>query len=154
MSTKVPSYKGLQPASETSSRSKQANRNKDTKHEILLRQALWNLGLRYRKNVASLPGKPDIVLPKVKMVVFCDGDFWHGRNWRKRVLRLRQGANPEYWIAKIKSNMQRDKRNNLLLENQGWKVVRFWESDIKKDPNLIAQQILEEYNTLLIKKNQ
>src|SRR2546425_5950598 len=77
----TPSFRGYKPSSEASSRAMRGNRKRDTKPEKLLRRQLWRLGLRFRKNVSSLPGQPDIVFPTEKIAVFCDGDFWHGRNW-------------------------------------------------------------------------
>ena len=137
----VPSFKGLQPASATSSKAKRANKRSDTQHEMLLRRELWRMGLRYRKNVDSLPGKPDIVFASAKVVVFCDGDFWHGRNWSELSAKLRQGSNADYWQAKIKGNMDRDQRNSALLEGDGWLVIRLWETDIKKDVADAAHRI-------------
>jgi DNA mismatch endonuclease (patch repair protein) len=78
------------------------------------------MGLRFRKNVKSLPGKPDIVFPSVKVVIFCDGDFWHGRNWETLQEKLKRGMNADYWIAKIQRNMERDLNVNQLLEQNGW----------------------------------
>ena len=138
MAKKSPSFRGLQPASAASSRAKRANRRHDTQHELLLRSELWRMGLRYRKNVRTLPGKPDIVFPGVRVVVFCDGDFWHGRDWPALRAKLEQGTNPDYWTAKIESNIERDRHNTALLEEDGWHVVRLWESDIKKDPFVAA----------------
>jgi DNA mismatch endonuclease, patch repair protein len=134
MSQKVPSFAGLSPATEASSRSKRANLKADTKQEVRLRSALWRLGLRFRKNVASLPGKPDVVFSRSKVVVFCDGDFWHGRNWPQLKLKLERGANALYWIGKISTNIERDKKNAAVLEDLGWHVIRLWETDINKDP--------------------
>lgn len=141
MSAKTPSYVGLKPASETSSRIKHANHNVDTKHELLLRSTLWQMGLRYRKNVRNLPGKPDIVFPSVKVVVFCDGDFWHGRNWQVLQEKLLHGTNSDYWIAKIQRNMERDLLNNEILKRDGWLVIRVWEKDIKADVRRVAGNI-------------
>ena len=93
------------------------------------------MGFRYRKNWPALPGKPDIVFLKERVAVFCDGDFWHGKNWSKQQRRLKKGANAPYWVAKIKANMQRDTRYNTQLEKLGWLVVRLWDSDIHKDIN-------------------
>lgn len=138
---KNPSFKGLKPASEVASRSKRANSAQNTKPEILLRRAMWRLGLRYRINVSTLPGKPDVVLSGARLVIFCDGDFWHGRYWESRREKLRQGWNADYWIAKIQKNMQRDLRNTALLEASGWYVLRLWESDITKDPRSNAKQV-------------
>ncbi len=141
MSTKTPSYKNLKPASEISSRTKRANRRKDTLHEIELRHQLWKLGLIYRKNVKTLPGKPDIVFVKAKVAIFCDGDFWHGCNWESLKVKLEKGNNPDYWIAKIKGNIERDMHNNNLLSEAGWHVFRIWETDIRKEPARYANEI-------------
>src|SRR5262245_16915381 len=94
--SRVPSFAGLTPASEASSRAKQANRKVDTAPEVLLRHALWRLGLRYRKNVTALPGMPDLVFPRARAVVFCDGDFWHGRDWPHLREKLERGTNGSY----------------------------------------------------------
>src|SRR5712692_8789768 len=92
----VPSYAGLRPASEAASRAKQANKGQDTAHELLLRREVWRLGLRYRKNMSGLPGKPDMVFGPARVVVFCDGDFWHGRDWERLRKELRRRHNATY----------------------------------------------------------
>jgi len=130
----TPSYKGLRAASEASSRAKRRNRCQDTAPELLLRRELWRMGLRYRKNVATLPGKPDVVFAGIKLAVFCDGDFWHGRDWTSRRAKLERGTNATYWLAKIATNMERDRRVTDLLERDGWHVIRLWETDIKNNP--------------------
>jgi DNA mismatch endonuclease (patch repair protein) len=117
------------------------NRNADTRHERLIRNVLWKRGLRYRKNVKTLPGKPDIVFPKAHVAVFCDGDFWHGREWLRLSRKLRSGANGAYWLQKIRSNRVRDRRNTRLLEKDGWTVIRVWETDIRANPEATAAEI-------------
>ena len=139
----TPSFKGLSAASPASSRAKKMNRSADTEHECLLRSLLWKQGLRYRKNVRTLPGKPDIVFSAAHVAVFCDGDFWHGRDWRRLSKKLRTGANASYWIPKIETNRNRDRRNNRLLKREGWTVIRVWETDIYRDPQQAAQTIAE-----------
>ena len=134
MARRAPSFTGLTPASEASSRSKRLNPRVDTQHEVILRSQLWRLGLRFRKNVKTLPGKPDLVFTVAKVVVFCDGDFWHGRDWKILKSKLRRGTNASYWSAKIASNIERDKRNTTLLKKAGWHVIRLWETDIMRDP--------------------
>ena len=141
MLPKTPSFKNLKPPSEISSRTKRSNRRKNTLHEIELRRQLWKLGLRYRKNVETLPGKPDIVFIRAKVAIFCDGDFWHGRDWDNLRLKLEKGTNPEYWIAKIKSNIERDLHNNTILSEEGWLVIRIWETDVRKAPDRYANEI-------------
>jgi DNA mismatch endonuclease (patch repair protein) len=99
------------------------------------------MGLRFRKNVSSLPGKPDIVFRSHRVVVFCDGDFWHGRNWQALKKSLSAGANSGYWQAKIESNRKRDKQNNVRLKKTGWHVIRLWETDINRDPLSAAKLV-------------
>ena len=140
---KSPSFTDLKPASEASSRAKRHNQRIDTQHEKMLRCELWRMGLRYRKNVETLPGKPDIVFVRARVAVFCDGDFWHGRNWEEQKSKLCQGTNAEYWLSKIESNMERDRLNNALLEADGWSVLRLWETDIKRDPQAAAELVRE-----------
>lgn len=127
-----PSYKGRQPASaQASAAARGSSKKTDTSCELLLRRTLWAAGARYRKNVKELPGRPDIVFSRAKLVVFCDGDFWHGHNWESRRQKLLQGANADYWIAKIQRNMERDRHNTGRLEEMGWTVLRVWESEIR-----------------------
>jgi len=137
-SVRYPRFTGLRAASEASARAKRANRKGDSRHEVLLRREIWRLGLRFRKHIAELPGVPDIVFRRARVVVFCDGDFWHGRNWRKLQAELRRRHNAPYWIAKIAQNRKRDRQQTALLTKCGWLVLRFWESDILKSPNSVA----------------
>jgi DNA mismatch endonuclease (patch repair protein) len=137
-----PSFAGREAASPQASGIKRRNRKTDTTAELALRRVLWRLGLRYRVNKQGLPGTPDIVFPRQRIVVFVDGDFWHGRNWEQRKARLASGNNAAYWIAKIAYNRERDRNNELLLTELGWKVVRVWETDVVKDPEWAATRIL------------
>lgn len=116
---KTPSYRGLKPALEDASRTKRSNRKTGTRHERLLYPELQRLRLAFHTHVSSLPGNPDVVFKSAKVAVFCDGDFWHGRNWRILRKNLSKGTNPHYWIAKIRSNIQRDLRQTALLEAYG-----------------------------------
>lgn len=109
----------------------QAIRSKDTTIELALRKALWKKGIRYRKNYKGLIGKPDIVITKYRIVVFCDSDFWHGYDWDNRKSRIK--SNQEYWIPKIERNMKRDKEVTAVLVEQGWIVLRFREHSIRKN---------------------
>jgi DNA mismatch endonuclease, patch repair protein len=114
----------------------------NTKPEIKLRKVLWALGLRYRKNVKSLPGKPDLVLRKYKLVIFIDGEFWHGFKWEEKKGKIK--SNREFWIPKIERNMQRDREVNEQLEALGFTVIRFWEQQVKKDLNWCINLVLEK----------
>ncbi len=127
----VPRYDSFVPASaNASAAARGASRKSDTRPEVLLRQALWSAGLRYRKNVVDLPGKPDLVFKGARVIVFCDGDFWHGKDWAERREKLLSGTNPGYWVGKIERNMERDREHTLRLEMDGWRVLRFWESEV------------------------
>jgi len=101
---------------------------KDTKPEILVRKYLFSKGFRYRKNVSNLPGKPDIVLPKYKTVIFVHGCFWHGHK-NCEAARLPE-SNIEYWTKKLTSNNKRDLKNKKLLKLLGWNVIIIWECEL------------------------
>lgn len=118
-------------------------RNKDTSIELKLRKELWNRGYRYRKNVKNLPGKPDIALTQYKIAIFCDSEFFHGKDWEVLKPRLENSNNSEYWIKKISRNMERDDEINKQLLFMGWKVIRFWGKDIIKDVDTCIQVIEE-----------
>jgi DNA mismatch endonuclease (patch repair protein) len=107
-------------------------KSQDTSVEIKLRKALWHKGYRYRKNYSALPGKPDIVLTKYKIAIFCDSEFFHGKDWEVLKPRLENGNNPDYWISKISRNRQRDDEVNKKLLYEGWTVIRFWGKEITK----------------------
>lgn len=108
-------------------------RSKDTSIEVKLRKALWHRGYRYRKNDKSLPGKPDIALTKYKIAIFCDSEFFHGKDWEVLKPRLERGNNSRYWISKISRNRERDDEVNKKLLFEGWTVIRFWGKDIQKN---------------------
>lgn len=107
----------------------------------MLQAELTRLGLRFQTNDGSLPGCPDVVFPKARIVVFVDGDFWHGRNWKIRRARLKKGSNSGYWVSKIRYNIVRDRRQARELRDEGWLMVRAWETDVLNDPAGVAQHI-------------
>ena len=115
-------------------------KGKATKIEIMLQKALWHKGVRYRKNYRKAPGSPDIAITKYKIAIFCDGEFWHGRDWEEKKYRIHN--NRDYWIQKIERNMERDIRYTRELGEQGWHVLRFWESEIKSDLDACVGTIL------------
>ncbi len=117
-------------------------RSKDTKVEVLLRKALWHKGLRYRKNVKWLLGTPDIVFTKQRIVIFVDGDFWHARGHKDRPGE-QVATNKVFWRKKLADNVERDRFVNDALLEQGWLVLRFWESDVKKDLNKCVNEVLQ-----------
>ncbi|WP_276689999.1 MULTISPECIES: very short patch repair endonuclease [Acidaminococcus] len=116
-------------------------RSSDTKAERMLRLALWHHGIRYRKNWKKIPGKPDIVLTKFHIAIFVDGDFWHARHHENNPGEQIK-SNKEYWVPKLKQNVARDKEINNELSEKGWLVLRFWESDIKKNLEGVIDQII------------
>lgn len=116
-------------------------KNKGSKIEIMLQKELWSRGLRYRKNAKQVTGKPDIVFIGKKVAVFCDSEFWHGYDWENRKHDFK--SNQDFWIPKIERNMERDREVNEILESEGWKIIRFWGKEIKKDVKACAD-IVEE----------
>ncbi len=118
-------------------------KGKDTKIEIKMRKLLWHKGFRYRKNYNQLPGSPDIVLTKQKIAVFCDGEFFHGKNWEELREQLEDSNNSQFWISKIARNIERDDEVNKKLNAMGWIVLRFWGEDIKKHPDECVRVIEE-----------
>lgn len=118
----------------------QAIKCKDTSIESILRKELWARGFRYRKNYKKLIGKPDIVMTKYKLVIFCDSEFWHGKNYHESTDRI--GTNSDYWKQKIKRNIERDKEVNEKLIADGWTVLRFWEKEIRKELDKCVEQVV------------
>lgn len=125
---------------------------KDTSIELILRKALWEKGYRYRKNCRALPGKPDIVLTKYKIAIFCDGEFFHGKDWEVMKPRLESGTNGKYWISKIARNRERDEEVNKKLLFEGWTVIRFWGADIRKHTDECVKVIEEVIFDLLLEE--
>lgn len=118
-------------------------KGKDTVIEKKLRKILWQKGFRYRKNYKNLPGTPDIALTKYKIAIFCDGEFFHGKNWEELEKHLKNSNNSEFWISKIKRNIERDEEIDKKLNAMGWTVLRFWGEDIKKRPDECIRVIEE-----------
>src|SRR5690606_37282650 len=109
----------------------QANKSSGTKPELLLAKTLFARGHRYRKNDKTVFGKPDLTFKKIKLAVFVDGEFWHGKDWHDR--KSDHKTNKEFWVKKIEGNIERDRKVNYELEKQGWRVLRFWSKDIEKN---------------------
>lgn len=122
-------------------KSMKANRSKDTMPEKQLRLALWHKGIRYRKNWQALPGTPDIVLTRQKIVIFVDGDFWHAHGHEANPGEQIK-TRPDYWRPKLARNVERDREVNDTLTELGWLVLRFWESDIKRDLHRCVDEVL------------
>src|SRR5574344_1864127 len=117
----------------------QAVKNKDSKIEVHLRKALWQKGYRYRKNYKKLEGKPDIVLTKHKLAIFCDSEFWHGYDWDNKKQEIK--SDKKFWYDKIESNIERHIKVNNFLKSQGWKIVRFWGKYITKNTDNCVNEI-------------
>ena len=131
-------HRHLETTPETSKRMKSMS-HKKSKVESMLAKALWHKGYRYRLNYKKLPGTPDIVLTKYKIVIFVDGEFWHGKDFDKNKSRLRQ--NKDYWIEKIEENIRRDEAIDKLLRQDGWVVLHYWSNDVKKELDACVEEI-------------
>jgi DNA mismatch endonuclease Vsr len=112
-------------------RNMQAIRSTGSKIEVILAKALFARGHRYRKNDKTIFGRPDLTFRRLKVAIFVDSEFWHGKNWEKE--KLRHKSNVAYWHQKIERNMERDKLVNKTLRNDGWKVLRFWGKQVVKN---------------------
>ncbi len=108
-----------------------AIRSTNTKDEVRLAKALWHLGYRYRKNNRKVFGTPDLTFKKLKIAIFVDSEFFHGKDWEIQKNRFK--TNQEFWQAKIERNIQRDIEVNNYLMEQGWTVIRFWSTEIKNN---------------------
>jgi DNA mismatch endonuclease (patch repair protein) len=113
------------------SKNMRAIRSTNTKAEIRLAKALWNLGYRYRKNNRTVFGTPDLTFKKLKIAIFVDSEFFHGKDWENKKYCVK--TNTEFWQKKIERNIQRDIEVNNYLESQNWKVLRFWSAEIEKN---------------------
>lgn len=129
----------------------QAVKSKDSKIETILSKALWAKGYRYRKNDKTVFGKPDLTFKKLKIAIFVDGEFWHGKDWEIR--KNDHKSNQEFWIKKIELNMLRDSKVNERLLKEKWQVLRFWGKDIKKNLHYCITKIEEIINETKRKNN-
>ncbi|GHV83772.1 very short patch repair endonuclease [Spirochaetia bacterium] len=124
-------------------------RSSDTKPEIFFRKALWKWGIRYQKNVKKLFGKPDIAIKRYKLVIFIDGDFWHGNDWKERHFLSQEDlllSYSDFWQKKIKRNIERDKEVNEYYQTNGWTILRFWATEIENDLNGCIIKTIETIN--------
>ncbi len=126
-----------------------AIRSKNTKAEIRLAKALWQLGYRYRKNNKTIFGTPDLTFKKLKIAIFVDSEFFHGKDWEIQKNRVK--TNTEFWQKKIERNIQRDIEVNNYLESQNWKVLRFWSEQIEKNLEDCVTKIQSE---IISRQNQ
>ena len=123
-------------------KSMKGNTKKDTSIEILLRKALWHKGVRFRKNCKDILGTPDVSIKKYRLVVFCDGDFWHGKDY------CDVKNHKKFWDEKIKRNRERDLEYTIRLRDEGWTVLRFWESDIRNNVGGCVDVVISELQRL------
>jgi DNA mismatch endonuclease (patch repair protein) len=136
-------------SSEQRSKNMRAIKSTATKDEIRLAKTLWNLGYRYRKNNKTIFGTPDLAFKKLKIAIFVDSEFFHGKDWENQKDRVK--TNPEYWQKKIERNIQRDIEVNNYLESQNWKVLRFWSAEIEKNLEDCVTKIQSE---IISRQNQ
>jgi len=122
-----------------------AIRSTNTKDEVRLAKALWHLGYRYRKNNRTVFGTPDLTFKKLKIAIFVDSEFWHGKDWENQKNRVK--TNPEFWKKKIERNRQRDIEVNQYLEGHDWKVLRFWSAHIENNFEACVAIIQKEIET-------
>jgi DNA mismatch endonuclease, patch repair protein len=118
-----------------------AVKSKGSKIEVRLMKELWRRGVRYRKNVKGIVGTPDIVFRTKKVAVFCDSEFWHGKDWENRKNDFK--TNKEFWFKKIERNIEKDKEVNVALKEQGWVVLRFWGKQINKSLDECCESIIK-----------
>lgn len=116
----------------------------DTSIEIKLRKALWAKGYRYRKHCKKVFGKPDICFIGKKIAIFCDSEFWHGKYFLEG--KYIPKTNTEFWVNKIEKNIERDKKVNAELKEQGWAVLRFWGEEIDKELDICVNRIISALN--------
>ena len=116
----------------------------DSQIELILRKTLWHRGIRYRKNVKTIFGHPDIAFKGRKLAVFVDSEFWHGFDWDNRKNDIK--TNVDFWLQKIERNIRRDSEVNKQLCDTGWTVLRFWGNDIKKNSEICADDVVRALN--------
>lgn len=129
---------------EQRSRNMQAIRSKNTKIEMILAKKLFALGYRYRKNNKTVYGTPDLTFRKLKIAIFTDSEYFHGKDWKAQKFRIK--TNRKFWWTKIEGNIRRDKEVNKRLTSEGWKVMRFWGKDIEKKLRTCIRKIEREIN--------
>jgi|SRR5690625_2758037 len=126
---------------EQRSKNMRAVKSKNTGIEVRLRKALWKEGVRYRLNNPDIIGKPDISIKKYKIAIFCDSEFWHGKDWERKKFEIKSRRN--FWWYKIEKNIKRDQFVNETLKKNGWTVLRFWGEDIKNDLQSCVDNVIE-----------
>ncbi|OON87441.1 very short patch repair endonuclease [Oribacterium sp. C9] len=139
----ISSHRKFNSVSDKTRKTMKRIKRKDTSIELALRRAIWSKGIRYRKNVKELPGTPDIVITKYNIAVFCDSEFFHGKDWEVLKPRLLKGNNPSYWVEKIEENMERDHNVDVQLQGMGYYVIHFWGKDILKNIEECVEVVMD-----------
>jgi DNA mismatch endonuclease Vsr len=121
-----------------------AVKSKGSKIEQILGKALWKKGYRYRKNDKTVFGKPDFTFKRLKIAIFCDSEFWHGKDWK--IKKYEHKSNIDFWHKKIERNIERDKEVNQKLLIEGWQVLRFWGKEIEKNTDFCVNTIENAIN--------
>lgn len=124
------------------SKNMRAIKSTGTKDEVRLAKALWRLGYRYRKNNKTVFGKPDLTFKKLKIAIFVDSEFFHGKDWETEKYRIK--SNQEFWHKKIERNRERDMEVNQYLLANNWTVIRFWSKEVKNQLENCMEQIIGE----------
>lgn len=127
-------------------------RAKGSKIELTLGGALWAAGLRYRKHYPKLVGKPDFVLVRDRIAIFCDSEFWHGYDWKNKKQEIK--SNVDFWQEKIEANIRRDETVNKQLKKMEWTVLRFWERDILKRTDWCVDKVVKTQTTIRDKRTK
>ncbi len=148
MGKREPRFHGV--ATPQSHRNMSKIKGKDTKIEVVLRKALWEKGIRYRKNYDKLPGRPDIAITKYRIAIFCDSEFFHGKDWEELKPRLEKGANGDYWVSKISRNIERDKEKDEKLLYEGWTIIHFWGKEILKNTDECVRVVQEAIFDIMV----
>ena len=136
-----PSFKEFRSSSPVASHRMSLNRREGGRAEQVLGAELRRLNVRFSSQPVELIGRPDFVFHEARVCLFCDGDFWHGRDWGRLKPQLSRGKNPGYWLAKIAANRSRDQLVNRKLRAAGWKVWRVWETDVLRDVESTAKRV-------------
>ena len=127
-----------------------AVKSTNTKSEVALAKALYVRGYRYRKNNKSVLGKPDITFKNIKLAIFIDGEFWHGKDWGKKKFEIK--SNRDFWFKKIEANIKRDKKVRSILKKEGWRVLRFWDKSVEKSLGNCILKIENEIKRIKLAK--
>lgn len=120
----------------------QAIKSRGTKDEVLLAKALWQKGYRYRKNDKTVYGKPDLTFKRHKIAIFVDSEYFHGKDWNTEKYRIK--SNRDFWWTKIEGNIRRDQTVNKMLTRDGWRILRFWSQDVRKNLETCVNKIEQE----------